>query len=367
MKLKWISFLSLIAVALLFVPAQVRADVRDNAHIFSQQATDDADRAMRKMKQIHNKEFVVETFSAIPDDLKDSYAQNKETFFKDWMAARAKALKVNGVYALVCMDPRHLEVGAGKNTVSRGDFTQDDLDNLATQMRAALKSNEYDKALSDAVDTVERAYTNNISEPGGRSSYTPREFEYSSGRYRESYPAAPMRYSSPSTGLPFSFGSIICMVVAVVIILSLIRSMLRGGMGGYQQGGGYGGNYGGGYGGGGYGGGGYSGGGYGGGFGGGGSGFGRGFLGGLLGGALGTYAADQWDRRNDQQGGFSQGNPNDNFGASGNTGGGGSFDPGPSDAGQGFGDNSAGGGFGSGADSGGGGGDSGGGSSGGDF
>jgi hypothetical protein len=366
MKLKSI-FLSLIAAALLCITSQLRADVRDNAHIFSQQAIDDANSAMRKMKQTHNKEFVVETFSAIPDDQRDAYAQHKGSFFKDWMAARAKALKVNGVYALICMDPRRLEVGAGKNTVARGDFTQDDVDNLATQMRESLKNNQYDKALSDAVDTVERAYTTNISEPGGRAGYTPRETEYFTGRSRESYPASPMPYPSQGTGQSFSVGSIICLVVAVVLIFSLIRSILRGGIGGYQQGGGYGGNYGGGYGGGGYGGGGNFGGGYGaGGYGGGGGGFGRGFLGGLLGGALGGYAADRWDHRNDQQGGFPQGNPGDNSGSFGDPSGG-SFDPGPSDAGQGFGDNSAGGDFGSGGDSGGGGGDSGGGSAGGDF
>jgi hypothetical protein len=350
MKLKLVGCLALLAM--LFLPAALRADVNDNANIFSKQAVDDANRDMRKMKQTHNKEFVVETFAAIPDDQKDAYAQNKQTFFRTWMASRAKQLKVNGVYVLICMDPKKLEAGVERTTREHGDFTQTDLDRLTTEMRDSLRSNEPDKALSDAVDLVERAYTANISEANGRSSYTPRSGEYMPGQYR------PGTYSSHSTSSPAGkFGTIICTIVGVVIIFSLIRAILRGsgGGGGYPTGN-YGGTYGSGYGGGGPG---YGAGGFG---GGGGGGFGRGLLGGLLGGALGSYVENRWENNSgnntgNQQGGFSSGG---DFGG----GGGSSFDSGPSDPGQGFGDMSSGGDFGS---SDGGGGDSGGGSSGGDF
>jgi hypothetical protein len=348
MKLKSVGFLALLAT--LFLPMALRADVKDNAGIFSQTAVDDANRDMQKMKQAHNKEFVVETFAPIPDDQRQAYEQNKETFFRTWMASRARELKVNGVYVLICMDPRHLEAGVGKYTREHGDFTQSDLDNLTAQMRTSLRNKEYDKALGDAVDTVERAYSANISEPNARSSYSPRETEYSTGQSR-SYPGStgmPGGMSGSTGGL----GTLICMIVGVVIIFSLIRSILRGGGGGYS-GGSFGGTYGGGYGAG-----------YGPGYGSGmypgaGGGFGRGFLGGILGGALGSYVENRFENPNgssSQQGGF--------FG--GGSGGTSSFDSGPSDAGQGFGDMSSGGGFGSsGGDSGGGGG--GGGSSGGDF
>jgi hypothetical protein len=352
MKLKSIGLLALLALFLF--PLGLRADVKDNANIFSPQAVDDANRAMQKMKETHNKEFVVETFAAIPDDQKAAYAQSKDTFFRTWMASRAKELKVNGVYVLICMDPKHLEGGVGKNTREHGDFTQSDLDNLTSQMRAALRSKDYDKALSDGVDDVERAYTANISEPNGRSSYTPRETEYGSGRYGVSPGSS--GYPSHSSGAAGTFGTLICTIVGVLIIVSLIRSIFRGGGGGYS-GGNYGGNYGSGYGTGygqGYGQGGY-------GNAGGGGGFGRGLLGGLLGGALGSYVENRWENNggnsSQQQGGFFGG------GGSGGGGGGGSFDSGPSDAGQGFGDTSSGGDFGSsggGGDSGGGGGSSGG-------
>jgi hypothetical protein len=248
MKLKWISLVCAFAAAFVFIPALSRADVKDNASIFSKQAVDDADRAMKKMKEKHNKEFVVETFSAIPDDQKDNYTQHPDTFFKDWMAARAKELKVNGVYALICMDPHHLEVGAGKNTISRGDFTQADVDGLYSQMKESLKAKDYDKALTDAVDTVERAYTANISEPNSRSSYNQRETGYSGGNNRSYGSGFPSNLPTHTSSTGLGFGTIICFVVGAVIIFSLIKSIFRGNSGGgYNQGGwGQGGNYGGG-------------------------------------------------------------------------------------------------------------------------
>ncbi len=338
--------------------------MHDNANIFSSKAVENANRDMKKMTETHNKDLVIETFAAIPDEQKDAYASNGSTFFKDWMASRAKELKVNGVYVLICMDPKHLEVGAGKNTIARGDFSQSDVDGLYAQMKEALHNKDYDKALSGAVDTVKRPYTANISGSNGRSTATSGEGGYSSGQSGQTNGSQQTIPTLPGgSGMPLGFGSIICMVVAGVLIISLVRSIFRGtNGGGYTQGGQWGGtNYGGGN----YGG--NTGGGFGG-VGGGGSGFGRGFLGGLLGGALGGYAADRFDHRNDPSGGGmntgGQGNAGGSFG-----GGGGSFDAGPSDAGQDFGGGSSGGDFGSsggGGDAGGGGG-GGGGSSGGDF
>src|SRR5438477_1088840 len=76
-------------VAVLLGATLARGDVRDNANIFSKDAVDKANAAMADMQRKHNKTFVVETFPAIPDELKDQYQQQpKDTFFRDWMASR---------------------------------------------------------------------------------------------------------------------------------------------------------------------------------------------------------------------------------------------------------------------------------------
>jgi hypothetical protein len=358
MKLKGILLFSLFALLAVWIPSQAGADVRDNAQIFTQDAVDTANRDMKKMEHDHNKQLVVETFAAVPDDQKDALKQNPKTFFRDWLASRFKALNVNGVYVLICMDPKHLEVGADRLTMSRGDFTQEDVNSLRKQIQSSLKDKDYDAALSGAMETVERTYKENITAANGRNAAT---HQPTGGGYPPSY--APPRYQPPvynnpgnssggSGALGLTFGGLLCMIVGAIIIVSLIRSIFRGGSGGGFGGGGYypgnqGGNFGGGYG---------YGGGYGG--GGGGSGFGRGFLGGLLGGAVGSYAENRFEDRSNNQGNtgfFGGGGQSDNSGSSS------SFDSGPSSPGDLGG--SSGGDFGSsggGGDSGGGGGSSGG-------
>jgi hypothetical protein len=347
---------------LLMLPTFSRADVEDHAGIFSQPALDKANANMRTMEQRHNKQLVIETFAAIPDDQKTAFQQNgKVAFFRQWMADRARALKVDGVYVLICMNPGHVEIGATRETRARGDFTQADINSLREQIQQSLEAKQYDQALNDAVDTVESAYSANIH---GQNPNLPQRGGqgpiYNNGY---GYPGTGYRTPNTSSGMKLTMGSFICLAVAGVIIFSIIRTKFRGNSGG-GYGGGYGGgpggnyplggqNYGPGYGPG-----------YG---GGGGSGFGRGFLGGLLGGALGGYAENRFENRNDPNSAAgSQPGWGDTSG--GNAGAGGSFDSGPSDAGQGFGDASSGGDFGSsGGGDVGGGGDAGGGSSGGDF
>src|SRR6516225_2395373 len=141
-----------------------RADVHDNANIFSADAVDKANAAMAQMQQKHNRGFVVETFPSIPDELKDQYQQQgKDKFFHEWMATRARSLQVNGVYALICMDPRWIIVDAGRQTRASGDFTVSDINRLKQQMQSAMHDQKYDDALLQAVDYVERAYTANIN------------------------------------------------------------------------------------------------------------------------------------------------------------------------------------------------------------
>jgi hypothetical protein len=354
--------LLLVSALIVCLPLAARAQVHDNAHIFGPQAVTDAEAAMQRMQDKFGKQFVVETFPAVPDDQKAALQQKgKEAFFKDWKVSRAQALKVNGVYVLICMDPKFIDDGAGRETVAKGIFGNGELSTLRSSFRAALHDAKYDQGLADAVDQVYRAYTANIPGSGGNRTPVERDNATSSrqptGGGMPAMPGSTSHEGNSSLGI----GSLICLAIGALIIFSLVKSIFRHGQPGGGQGGGFGGGGGTGFGGGGagtYPTGGPS---YGPGYGAppaSGGGFGRGFLGGLLGGAVGGYAADKFEHRNDagpsSWGGDASGG---SFGGGGD--GGGSFDSGPSDAGQGFGDS------GGGSDFGGGGGDSGG-SSGGD-
>jgi hypothetical protein len=315
----------ILPVVFLFAAVTVHADVHDGAQIFSQSAIDKANGEMSQMQREHNNDFVVETFAKVPDDQQALLRQeSKEVFFRDWSLSRVNALKVNGVYALINMDPKFIKVVAGGHTRSSGDFTDADITRLRQQIQSALHEEKYDQGLLQAVEYVERAYTANIH--SGRAS------NGQGGEYPNlpSYPSG----SGPS-GKSFNFGSLICLGIGALLLFSLIRSVLSG-RSSYGQGyGNYGGNPGYGYGG-----------------GGGGGGFGSGLLGGLLGGVIGGEA-DRWMRGGNQ--GSSQSGQSSSNNSGGGGGFGGSFDAGPSDAGQGFGGSDSGGDFGSsgGGDSGG--------------
>jgi hypothetical protein len=366
-------WLAAVAVALCLIPAGARADVHDNAHLFTQAAVDAANATTGQFEQKYKKQFVIETFASAPADGRAALEQDKAGFFKSWMSGRAKDLKVNGVYALICMDPKYVEAGAGTETREKGIFTKADLDRLREELQTNLKAQQYDAALAGAVDLVDRTYTANI--PG--SVAAPSGMTPSNGAQSNGFPTPSMPSNDPGSigkGSSMGIGALLCVAVGLVIIFSLVRSIFRrnqtGGFGGggFNAGGGPnyptgGPNYGPGYGQGGFGGGMGGGGG-----GGGGGGIGRGFLGGLLGGAVGGYAADKFEHRNDPNpsGGANIGGGDAGSSGGGFGGGGGTFDSGPSDAGSGFGDAASGGDFGGGGgDSGGGGG--GGGDSGGGF
>ncbi len=332
--------MSIFAGALLWAGSVVHAQVHDNAGIFSPSAVENANTTMTAMQQTYNKQFVVETFAKVPDDQQDQLQQlGKDEFFRQWMADRAKFENVNGVYALVCMDPnaRRIEVGAGKNTQANGMFTASDVDQLRRRMQNDFHNKQYDQGLAHGVEFVDQTFKSNIRRTSNQSGYTSPAWTPPPA-YSNSTPNNYNYHSSGGGGL----GSLVCGFIGLMIIISLIRSIFHGGYGGGGRwgGGGWGG-YGGGYGGyGGY---------------GGGGGFGTGLMGGLLGGVLGGEA-DRWIHGNNSSGGFMQGGPPS--GGGGFSGGGGGS--GPSDFGGGFGGGASGGDFGS---SGGGGG----GGSGGDF
>jgi TPM domain len=324
--------LSIFAVAL-FWGDRANAQVHDNANIFSQSAVDSVNSAMTDMQQKDNKQFVVETFANVPDDQQAQLQQlGKDAFFEQWMTDRAKYENVNGVYALICMNPTRIEIGAGTNVRAMGIFTTSDIDNLRRVMQNGFHNKQYDQGLHDGVDLVQRTFAANISNVNSRSSYSPPVYTNPAPYNNNNY------HSSSGGGL----GSLLCFFIGIMIVVSIVRSIFHGGYGGYGGGGwGMGGGYGG------YGG-------YGGG------GFGSGMLGGLLGGVLGGEA-DRWIHGSGGGGGFMGGGGGGFSGGGGGGGlGGGS---GPSDFGGGFGGGASGGDFGS---SGGGGG-GGGGASGGGF
>src|SRR5687767_12731786 len=80
-------------------------EVKDEAKLLKPQTVRQVNDTLRQIKQRFDKDLVIETYPAVPEDLKAEFSEKgKERFFQDWGARRGKELDVNGVLLMVCME-----------------------------------------------------------------------------------------------------------------------------------------------------------------------------------------------------------------------------------------------------------------------
>jgi uncharacterized protein len=307
------------------------AEVKDDTGMFSSSAIGQADQLTRQIKQKYGKEMLVEVFAEIPAELRSQYSPDrKDQFFAEWMTRRAQELKVNGVYALICRNPSHLQVDAGADTKKRA-FTAQNIEQLKNILVTQFRSKQFDEGLLEGVNYVDRTMAANLGSGGAAGSANPQYHYQAPGNPAPDRPAT-------KSGMSWIWW-VLLIGIAIFILSRFLRSRAPGGTMNQQR---YPGGYGpaGGYPPGGYPPGSYppqSG------------GFGRGLMGGLLGGMAGGWLYDKFGHRHESSG---YAPPPDSSGFTGPSVG--------DDAGQGF-TGGSGGDFGGGADTGGGGGDFGGG------
>lgn len=293
-------------------------EVKDEGKFFSAEAIQKANRVIAEIKQNYRKDLIIETYQTVPDGQADKVRQMKSDarnqYFRSWTAERARAVKADGVFILICRDPSNLQVDGGKET-ARKHFTDANDRELAGILRKKFDVKKFDEGLLEAAEFVKDTMRSNVKASAPVKS-SPASTQQTANNHKEES----------------GWGGLICMGLLIFggiwLFIGLIRAF-TGGMGG-----------GGGYGGGGY---------------GGGGGFGSSLMGGLFGAMAGMWMYNSMFGGGSSWGSQAQGSDGGTSAAS--------------DEGQGFGDGS-GGDFGDsggssggdwGGDSGGGGGDSGGG------
>ena len=320
-------------------PAALAPEVRDEAKLFKPETVAKANATLREIKDRYKKDLLIETYPEIPADRKKDYKpEEKGAFFQKWARDRARAVEVNGVYILICKEPKHLQVEVGNETRKKA-FTTENRDDLAKLLTDKFRKSDWDGGLTEGVDFVETKLRTNL----GRTS------EATPGAARPAPPvarggdAAHVGGDDKGSGIMGWICIGLVVLLGVWVLFGLIRAFTGGGArGGYGPGYGGGGGYGPGYGGG-----------------------GGGFLSSLVGGMFGA-AAGMW-MYNNVFGGHTGGFGGSAYGGGpdyGNTGAAAPEDTDYTGSGGDFGGDDAGGG-GGGGDFGGGGGDFGGG--GGDF
>src|SRR5947208_16904020 len=101
------AFVSILLMLATARPAlALRPVVLDGADFFKPETIDKADAVIRRIKEATGKDLMVETYATIPEVMHPDYERKgREGFYQDWMAQRARALKVDGVSILITRNP----------------------------------------------------------------------------------------------------------------------------------------------------------------------------------------------------------------------------------------------------------------------
>jgi uncharacterized membrane protein YgcG len=137
------------------VAGAVAPEIKDDAKFFSADTIKKANKEIRDIARKYGKDFLVETVNTVPADqaerVKGMSTQDREKFFENWAADRADATVVNGVYLLVCKDPRHLQVViAGKHE----PLTPATQRKIRDQLIATFRQSKFDEGLMQAIATI---------------------------------------------------------------------------------------------------------------------------------------------------------------------------------------------------------------------
>jgi uncharacterized membrane protein YgcG len=126
--------------------------VRDEAALFSADSRRQADEHIQTLHRRARQDLLIDTVPAVPDDKAGLLESNRTQFFAHWAQERADAAGVNGVYILICADPRHVQVHVTPD--ARAAFSDRDREQLRKSLSRKLRSRAYDDALLDSVEFV---------------------------------------------------------------------------------------------------------------------------------------------------------------------------------------------------------------------
>jgi uncharacterized membrane protein YgcG len=126
--------------------------VKDDAALFSADAVRQAEEQIQTLHRRARQDLLIETISAVPADKAGPLKSNRNRFFAEWAQERAEVSGVNGVYVLICAEPRHVQVFVSPD--AREAFPDKDREKLRKSLSGKLGRKAYDDALLDAVESV---------------------------------------------------------------------------------------------------------------------------------------------------------------------------------------------------------------------
>jgi TPM domain len=141
--------------------AAVTPEIRDDGKFFSPAALKKADERIRDIYKNHERDVLIETFTMVSRDdaekVKGMDAKARSEYFLTWAKERVKSRAVNGVYVLLCKEPRHLLVAVVEKAPHKfPDGTQAVIEDV---LRKEFRENRFDEGLDLALKAIEERLT----------------------------------------------------------------------------------------------------------------------------------------------------------------------------------------------------------------
>jgi hypothetical protein len=149
-----------------------RLGVQDHAGMFHADAVIKAREAIQRFRSEYHRDLFIETFDQVPaadrKRVNSFWSRQRERYFADWAATRAKTIGIDGVYVLICEHPKQVVVLVYPNTPEQ-EFTEENAQELRKRLERGLPKSP-DDALSDAVAFVRNTVKDNLEVRAGDAS-----------------------------------------------------------------------------------------------------------------------------------------------------------------------------------------------------
>jgi hypothetical protein len=135
----------------------VAPEVRDDGKFFSAEAVKKADERIAEIYRKYGRDLLIETYATVPaadlDKVKAMDAKQRGEYSLAWAKERAHRRAVNGVYILICKEPRILRIGVEERMPHKfAEGTQAEIENA---LKKELTDGHFDQVLDQAIKIVE--------------------------------------------------------------------------------------------------------------------------------------------------------------------------------------------------------------------
>jgi hypothetical protein len=135
----------------------VAPEIRDDGKFFSAEAVKKANERIAEISRKYDRDVLIETFATVPagdiDKVKTMDDKERTTYFLGWAKRRAHERVVNGVYILICKEPRNLRVGVVEREPHK--FPPDTRAAIEKVLMKEFADMHFDEGLDQAVRVVE--------------------------------------------------------------------------------------------------------------------------------------------------------------------------------------------------------------------